>query len=69
MMPAAIDELAQDIAQNGLREPMVFWADNTSQKESGQYWGLKHGNRHFWSVTCGPPDVEALARNRDQLFA
>jgi len=43
MMPdAEIDELAQDIAEKGLLEPVVFWADNTAQKESGQHWGLKH---------------------------
>jgi hypothetical protein len=43
MMPdAEIDELAQDIAANGLLEPVVFWADNTAQKESGQHWGLEH---------------------------
>jgi len=42
MSEAELDNLARDIAENGLLEPVVFWADNTAQKESGQFWGLDH---------------------------
>jgi hypothetical protein len=41
MADAEIDELAADIKETGLVEPVVFWCDNTAQKESGQIWGLQ----------------------------
>jgi hypothetical protein len=42
MADEEIDELAADIKENGLVEPVVFWVDNTAQKESGQIWGLQY---------------------------
>lgn len=36
MSDGEIDELAADIREHGLIEPVVFWSDNTAQKESGQ---------------------------------
>jgi hypothetical protein len=41
MSDPEIDELAADIKQNGLIEPIVFWCDNTAQRESEQIWGLE----------------------------
>jgi hypothetical protein len=47
MADAEIGELAADIKQNGLVEPVVFWCDNTAQKESGQIWGLEYCPRYL----------------------
>ena len=42
------------------------FAGTTNERE---YLTADHGNRRFWPVTCGRIDLEALARNRDQLLA
>jgi hypothetical protein len=59
-----LDNLARDIAENGLQEPVVFWADNTAQKESGQHWGLRHCPRYLLD---GRSRLAALARLGWQL--
>lgn len=47
MSDAEIDELAADIQTHGLVEPIVLWADNTQQKETGQLWGPEHCPRYL----------------------
>ena len=47
MSDTEIDELAADIRTHGLVEPIVLWADNTQQKETGQLWGPEHCPRYL----------------------
>jgi hypothetical protein len=47
MSDAEIDELAADIQTHGLVEPIVLWADNRQQKETGQLWGPEHCPRYL----------------------
>jgi hypothetical protein len=59
MADAEINELAADIKENGLVEPVVFWCDNTAQKESGQIWGLQYCRNYLLD---GRARVAALDR-------
>jgi hypothetical protein len=59
MSDVEIDELAADIKQNGLIEPIVYWCDNTAQKESGQLWGLEYCPRYLLD---GRARIKALRR-------
>ncbi len=59
MSESELDELTSDIREHGLIEPIVFWADNTAQKESGQHWGLEHCPKYLLD---GRSRLEALGR-------
>jgi hypothetical protein len=59
MSDAEIDELAADIKENGLVEPVVLWCDNSAQKESGQHWGLQYCPKYLLD---GRARVAALDR-------
>jgi hypothetical protein len=64
MSEPELDNLTRDIAENGLQEPVVFWVDNTAQKESGQFWGLVHCPRYLLD---GRSRLAALERLGKQL--
>lgn len=47
----------------------VFFATHNPDKGANQYLMDQTGNRRFWPVECGKIDLEALKRDRDQLWA
>src|SRR5262249_19363993 len=59
MSDPEIDELAADIQANGLIEPILYWCDNTAQKETGQHWGPKYCRQYLLD---GRSRVAALNR-------
>jgi hypothetical protein len=65
MSDAEIDELAADIKENGLVEPVVFWCDNTAQKESGQLWGLEHCPRYLLDGRSRAAALERIGHSLD----
>jgi predicted P-loop ATPase len=77
---AEVDELKEFMSQQvdryrppyGKSEedfPRRFVFIGTVNPGGGAYLADLTGNRRFWPVACGQIDLEALARDRDQLWA
>jgi hypothetical protein len=67
MGEAELDNLARDIAENRLLEPVVLWADNTAQKESGQLWGLDYCPRYLLDGRSRLAAIERLGLRLESM--